>query len=58
MTQTEHPSRVEDARPGRGGLLLLGGGAFGLLLAGLLLWWREGSLLFTDGLIATIVACF
>ncbi|WP_157732873.1 hypothetical protein [Bosea sp. AS-1] len=58
MTQTEHPSRVEDARPSRGGLLLLGGGAFGLLLAGLLLWWREGSLLFTDGLIATIVACF
>ncbi len=49
---------AEDARPSRVGLLLLGGGAFGLLLAGMLLWWREGSRLFTDGLIATIVACF
>ncbi|MGO4171270.1 hypothetical protein [Bosea sp. TAF32] len=42
----------------RNGLLLLGGGFFGLLLAGLLLWWREGDRLFTDGLIAAIVACF
>ncbi|MDX3807253.1 hypothetical protein ACXIUS_20585 [Bosea thiooxidans] len=58
MIQTEHPSRVEDARPSRAGLLLLGGGAFSLLFAGLLLWWREGSRLFTDGLIAAIVACF
>lgn len=58
MVQTEQPSRIEDARPSRAGLLLLGGGAVGLLLAGLLLWWREGSRLFTDGLIAAIVACF
>ena len=27
-----------------------------LLVAGLLLWWREGDRLFTDGLIAAIVA--
>jgi hypothetical protein len=40
------------------GLGLLAGGALSLLLAGLLLWWREGDKLFTDGLIAAIVACF
>ncbi|CAH1661546.1 hypothetical protein BOSEA31B_12251 [Hyphomicrobiales bacterium] len=38
--------------------MLIGGGFFALLLAGLLLWWREGDRLFTDGLIAAIVACF
>ena len=32
--------------------------AFALLAAGLLLWWREGDRLFTDGLIAAIIACF
>jgi hypothetical protein len=58
MIQTEQPSRADGARSSRAGLLLLGAGTFGLLLAGLLLWWREGSRLFTDGLIATIVACF
>ena len=40
------------------GVLLLAGGALGLLGAGLLLWWREGDRLFTDGLIAALVACF
>ena len=40
------------------GIWLLCGGALALLLAGLLLWWREGDRLFTDGLIAAIVACF
>lgn len=50
---------VEQAvAPSRAGVLLLVGGAFSLLLAGLLLWWREGDRLFTDGLIATIIACF
>jgi hypothetical protein len=40
------------------GLGLLAAGALALLMAGLLLWWREGDKLFTDGLIAAIVACF
>ena len=35
---------------------LLAGGAGLLLLAGLILWWREGDRLFTDGLIAAIFA--
>lgn len=50
---------IQDAAPAyRPGLWLLGGG-FGLLLAaGLLLWWREGDRLFTDGLIAALLACF
>lgn len=46
------------ARPSRLGLALLVGGALALLGAGLLLWRREGDKLFTDGLIAAIVACF
>lgn len=44
--------------PSRLGIALLAGGAVTLVLAGLLLWWREGDRLFTDGLIAAIVACF
>jgi hypothetical protein len=50
---------TQDAAPAsRLGLWLLAGG-FGLLLAaGLLLWWREGDRLFTDGLIAALLACF
>jgi hypothetical protein len=48
----------DDAPPSRMGIALLAGGALALLLTGLLLWWREGSRLFTDGLIAAIVACF
>ncbi|WP_187639985.1 hypothetical protein [Bosea sp. F3-2] len=51
-------AQAEASSSSRNGLLLLGGGFFGLLLAGLLLWWREGDRLFTDGLIAAIVACF
>lgn len=46
------------AGPPRLGLLLLGGGALCLLASGLLLWAREGDRLFTDGLIAAIIACF
>lgn len=63
MTQA-HPSQPEDSPeavatgPSRLGLALLAGGALTLVLAGLLLWWREGDRLFTDGLIAAIVACF
>lgn len=44
--------------PSRLSLMLLGSGTAALLLAGLLLWWREGDRLFTDGMIAAIVACF
>jgi len=55
------PSQIDTqdaASPARLGLWLLAGG-FGLLLgAGLLLWWREGDRLFTDGLIAALLACF
>ena len=39
-------------------LWLLGGGFGLLLIAGLLLWWREGDRLFADGLIAALLACF
>ena len=38
-------------------LLLLGGAGL-MLAAGLLLWLREGDRLFTEGLIAAIMACF
>ena len=58
MTQTDQTSETEAGSSSRTGLVLLGGGFFALLLAGLLLWWREGHRLFTDGLIAAIVACF
>lgn len=56
------PSQIEtqDAavQPPRLGLWLLAGGFCLLLLAGLLLWWREGDRLFADGLIAALLACF
>lgn len=63
MTQAQDGAKVEtgdsdDTPPSRAGIALLAGGAFALLLTGLLLWWREGDRLFTDGLIAAIVACF
>ena len=58
MTPLDTRSEPEGGPPSRAGLLLLAGGGVSLLLAGLLLWWREGSRLFTDGLIAAIVACF
>lgn len=37
---------------------LLIGGAGLFLVAGLLLWLREGDRLFTEGLIAAIAGCF
>jgi len=63
MTEVHESARADspepdDAPPSRTGIALLAGGAFALLLTGLLLWWREGDRLFTDGLIAAIVACF
>lgn len=58
VTQLDDPSRNDAAPPSRLALGLLAGGGGALLLAGLLLWWREGDKLFTDGLIAAIVACF
>lgn len=58
MTQADETREPDNAPPSRTGILLLAGGAVALLLTGLLLWWREGDRLFTDGLIAAIVACF
>jgi hypothetical protein len=58
MTQAQDDPQQVTAPPSRAGILLLAGGALGLLLTGLLLWWREGDRLFTDGLIAALVACF
>ncbi len=58
MTTPETTPDSPEAPISRAALLLLGGGAVLLLLGGLLLWWREGDKLFTDGLIAAIVACF
>jgi hypothetical protein len=58
MTQPDQTQDENAVQVSRTGLLLLGGGAGSLLLTGLLLWWREGDRLFTDGLIAAIVACF
>lgn len=58
MTQLHEQPEQDAAPPSRMAIALLGGGALALLLTGLLLWWREGDRLFTDGLIAAIVACF
>lgn len=58
MTQPDQTHGETTAPLSRTGLLLLGGGAGSLLLTGLLLWWREGDRLFTEGLIAALVACF
>lgn len=57
-SQTDERSDVPARESSRLGIALLAGGALTLVLAGLLLWWREGDRLFTDGLIAAIVACF
>lgn len=52
-------TEIHDEEPASKAILwLLAGGVGLLLLAGLLLWWREGDRLFTDGLIAAILACF
>ena len=58
MSQADPTMQAETGAPSRTGLVLIGAGVLALLLAGLLLWWREGDRLFTDGLIAAIVACF
>ena len=58
MTKADDIYEAESPAPSRTGIALLAGGALTLLLAGLLLWWREGDRLFTDGLIASIIACF
>lgn len=58
LTLRDDPHALAEQPASRLGLMLLAGGALSLLLAGLLLWWREGDKLFTDGLIAAIVACF
>ena len=58
MSQVEHGQ--DQAAPGlsRTGTVLIVGGCCALVAAGLLLWWREGDRLFTDGLIAALIACF
>lgn len=58
MAEIDQTQGDQITAPSRLGIALLGGGAFALLAAGLLLWWREGNRLFTDGLIAAIIACF
>ena len=58
MSQADETTQVAAGSSSRPGLMLIGGGFFALFLTGLLLWWREGDRLFTDGLIAAIVACF
>ena len=58
MTQLDDSHEADAPGPSRLGIAMLVGGVGTLLLAGLLLWWREGDRLFTDGLIASIVACF
>jgi hypothetical protein len=48
-----------DGRPtSRLPIRLLTGGAVLFFAAGLLLWFREGDRLFTQGLVAAIVGCF
>lgn len=58
MSQADETTQTEAGSSSRLGFMLIGGGFFALFLTGLLLWWREGDRLFTDGLIAAIVACF
>ncbi len=47
------PRAARDPAP-----LIAGGAGLLILFAGLLLWWREGEKLFTDGIIAAIAGCF
>lgn len=42
----------------RAGMILAAGSALLFVLAGGLLWHREGEKLFTDGLVAAIMRCF
>lgn len=58
MSALQHTPPDDEPPASRAGLWLLGFGAVGLLFAGLMLWWREGDRLFTDGMIAAIVSCF
>lgn len=58
MSASPQIEKQEAAPAPRLGLWLLAGGVGLLLAAGLLLWWREGDRLFTDGLIAALLACF
>jgi hypothetical protein len=57
MSELAHlPDQAPSMR--RAGLLLGAGTGLLFVLAGLLLWWREGEKLFTDGLIAAVMRCF
>ncbi len=62
VSETIAPA-MGSAPHGEGGarraILWLGCGAVALTgLAGLLLWWRDGERLFTEGLISAIARCF
>jgi hypothetical protein len=59
MSDLAAPPASDDAPSmARAGLWLGFGAAVLFLLAGGLLWWREGEKLFTDGLVAAIMRCF
>lgn len=58
MTQIHDGQDQAPPALSRMGIALIGGGGCALVAAGLLLWWREGDRLFTDGLIAALIACF
>jgi hypothetical protein len=58
MTRIHDRQDQAHPAPSRTGIALLAGGACALVAAGLLLWWREGGRLFTDSLIASLIACF
>ena len=58
MNDRQAMADTTQARLSPRGRALLLAGALLLLCAGLLMWRREGASLFTDSLIAAIVACF
>lgn len=56
MERHSSPHASPEATPQARRLLLAGAGM--LVVAGLLLWFREGEKLFAEGLIAFIAGCF
>lgn len=58
MTEQAMTEQAASQPPARLASRLLVGGAGLFLVAGLLLWLREGDRLFTEGLIAAIAGCF
>jgi hypothetical protein len=58
MDQPANQTSVPDAQLGPWPRAMLLASPVFLLLAGGLLWWRDGDRLFTDGLISAIARCF